>query len=252
MNRHFAFLSMVALAGCNSQPAPLTQTEYFNKYAQAMCDGLSPACLMIPATCTAGRLAECQGDAQIAATNGWDFLPPNADAYLRKVSAAYGKVKQGSVITAKDYKDMEEARGKVYRGTGLANKGTCLADADCLDGLICDKGRCGNEKTVAQGAPCANIGETCPQNFFCGDSGGGVLLCVTKVGLGGACTDAPCLENLRCTAGFCAMQLDFGQACTLDQDCSSGFCEPYAGKCALDIRFAPGNFDCIALGGPSS
>ena len=255
MKCRFVLLSVITLAGCNNQPAPLTQTEYCNKYAQDVCAGVSPACLVPTASCIAFQLDKCSQEAQ--ANAGKDFLPPNAEAYLNLVSAAYNKVKQGDVITAKDFQAMEQARGRVYRGTVQAN-GPCASDAECLDGLTCDAAKfyCGTTKLVDPGAGCANIGETCrPPGYFC-NKVGGIYVCTSKVGLGGACADAsppspaiPCLENLRCSAGFCAMQLDYGQDCTVDQDCSSGFCEPYAAVCALDVRFANRNPDCLVMGG---
>jgi hypothetical protein len=247
MNRRFAFLSMVALAGCGNQPGPLTQTEYCTQYAQDVCAGVSPACLLRPADCTAGRLAECTAVARNNA--GRDFLPPNAEACLNKVNAAYGKLNQGAVaLGASDIQAMNQVCGNIYRGTVLAN-GPCTVDADCLDPLICDKGYCGTAKTVAQGAGCANIGEVCPQGFYCGGVTG-VLVCAVKMGLGGACDAAnPCLETLRCVVGACAVQLGIGDDCAVDQDCDSGFCEPYAAKCALDVRFANGSAACIAMGG---
>lgn len=255
MECRLVLLSVFAFAACNSQPPPLTQTEYCNKYAQAVCAGVSPACLVTPANCMALQLDKCSQQAQDNA--GKDFLPPNAEAYLNLVSAAYGKVKQGDVITASDFQAMEQARSKVYRGTVRAN-GPCTTDAECLDGLTCDvaKFHCGTTKLVDPGAGCANIGETCrPPGFFCSNAIS-IWVCTSKVALGGACADAapptpaiPCLENLRCSAGFCAMQLAFGEVCSVDQDCSSGFCEPYAGLCAQDVRFANGNPDCVAMGG---
>ncbi len=249
MNHRFVLLCAIALAGCSSQPAPLTQTEYCNQYAQDVCDGVSPACLMTPATCMAGRLAQCTGDAQTAANNHWDFIPPNAEACLNKVNATYGKLNGGAVsLSPADLMSVDLACGNVYRGTELPN-GPCVVDADCLDGLICDKGYCGTAKLVAQGAGCANIGEYCPYGSYC-SAASGVWMCASKLGLGGACNAAnPCLENLRCAAGVCSVQLDIGEDCSVDQDCSSGFCEPYAFKCAQDVRFANGNLDCQAMGG---
>jgi hypothetical protein len=237
---------MVALAACGSQPGPLTPIEYCNKYAQDVCDGVVRACLMTEASCKAGRLIECSNQAQENA--GRDFIPTNADAYLNKVNAAYGKLKQGELtLGASEFQALNQARSKVYRGTVLAN-GVCAADADCLDPLICDKNHCGTASMVAQGEGCANTGETCPPGFYCGNSAG-VPLCVTKVDLGGFCDTAPCLENLRCLGGACAVQLGIGQVCAVDQDCESGFCEPYAAKCALDVQFGNGSAACNFMSG---
>ncbi len=247
MNHRFVILGAIAFAGCSSQPEPLTQTEYCNQYAQDVCAGIVPACLMPQADCMAGRLAECTAQAQENA--GRDFLPPNAQVCLDKVKAVYGKLNQGAVsLSPADLETVALACGKVYRGTELPN-GPCVADADCLDGLICDKGYCGTARLVAQGAGCANIGEYCPSGSYCSTTSG-VWMCASKLGLGGACSAAnPCLESLRCAGGICSVQLDIGGACSVDQDCSSGFCEPYALKCAQDVRFANGNLDCQAMGG---
>lgn len=241
---------MTILAGCGSEPGPLTQTEFCNRYAQHVCDGVSPACLVTPASCTAGRLADCTELARINA--GRDFNPANADSCLNKVNSTYGKLKQGSVaLNAVEIQAMNEACADVYRGTVLAN-GPCTSDAVCLDGLTCDmaKGFCGTSKLVAHGAGCANVGETCPSGSFC-SAVTGVWLCLGKAGLGGACNDAnPCLENLRCAAGTCVVQLGIGEVCAADQDCNTGLCEPYARKCAQDVRFANGSAACVAMGGP--
>jgi len=250
MNRCFSLLSMIILVGCGSEPGPLTQTEFCNKYAQNVCAGVVPACLVTAPSCTAGQLAECTELARINA--GRDFNPANAEACLNKVNSTFSKLKQGSVaLSAADIQAKNQACADVYRGTVLAN-GPCTTDAACLDGLICDaaKGFCGTSKLVAQGAGCANVGETCPPGSFCSNITG-VWLCLGKAGLGGACNAAnPCLENLRCAAGTCIVQLGIGEVCTVDQDCDTGLCEPYAGKCAQDVRYANGSAACVAMGGP--
>jgi hypothetical protein len=248
----FIVLSVVALAGCGSQPGQLTQLEFCNKYAQTVCAAVEPACLITEASCTAGRLAECSGQAQESVSAGRAFNPANAEAYLNKVNAAYGAKGGAFSIGKLEWQALTQARDNVYRGPIAAN-GVCAVDADCLDGLICDKQYCGKEKVVAQGAGCANIGETCPPGSYC-SSATGVWMCVSKVVLGGSCAASPCLENLRCAGGICAQQLGFGELCSADQDCESGdsgsrgFCEPYAAKCALDVQFSNGSAACIAIG----
>ena len=246
MKRSSVFLGTVVLAACGGQPGPLTQTEYCNQYAQDVCAGVSPACLITLDSCMAGRLAECTMEASQNATR--DFIPSNAETCLNKVNVAYGKLKQGNLaLSSSDLQAMKQACGKVYRGTGSLN-GRCYVDADCLDDLICDKGYCGNASVVGPGAGCANIGEVCPGGSFC-SAATGVWVCSSKVGLGGVCASAPCLENLRCAGGICTVQLGIGEACSADQDCVTGFCEPYAGLCAQDVRFANGSAACRAMGG---
>ncbi len=244
--RRSALLGVVALAGCGSQPGPLTPAEYCNQYAQDVCAAVTTACLVPEASCLTGQLVACNADAQNKA--GLDFIPSNAQTCLDKVKATYGKLNQGLAIPAADFQAMNEVCSEVYRGTKVANA-SCAGDAECISGLICDKGHCGTAAVVAPGAGCANIGETCPQGFYCSGASG-IWVCASKVATGVACDDAlPCLENLRCVAGVCTARLGIGEDCTLDQDCSSGFCEPYALKCALELRFASGNVDCMAMGG---
>lgn len=194
----------------------------------------------------AGRLAECSAQAQ--QNIGRDFIPSNGEACLAKVAEVYGKLNQGTVaLSAVAIASMDDACANVYRGT-ITTNGPCAVDVDCFDGMICDKGKCGSARIVAAGQGCANIGELCPQGTYCGPDANNVLACLGKGRLGAPCSDAvPCQENLRCAAGACAVQLDVGVDCSVDQDCATGFCEPYAQKCAVDIRFANGSAACTAM-----
>jgi hypothetical protein len=239
-------LALVAFAGCGSDKPPTTQTEYCATYAQEICAAVAPACLITESACTAGRLADCSVQAQQNSRR--DFIPSNADACLAKIGEVYGKLNQGAVaLTAAAIASIDDACANVYRGTQALN-GPCEVDVDCLDGFICDKGFCGRAKVVAQGQGCANIGEICPPGSYCSGAAP-VSLCVSKGRLGVSCDSAPCMENLRCESGSCAVQLGVGVACSVDQDCATGFCEPYAKMCADDVRFANKSAACTAMGG---
>jgi hypothetical protein len=240
-------LVLVAFAGCGSDKAPTTQTEYCGLYAQEICAAVAPACLMTESACTAGRLADCGVQAQQNSRR--DFLPSNADACLAKIGEVYGKLNQGAVaLTAAAITSINDACANVYRGTKATN-GSCEVDVDCLDGLVCDKGFCGRANIVAQGQGCANVGEICPPGNYCSGAAP-VSSCVSKGQLGADCNDAvPCLENLRCESGVCAVQLEVGVACAVNQDCKTRFCEPYAQMCANDVRFANKSAACTAMGG---
>ncbi len=241
---------VLAVAGCGSGGVPITPTQFCNEFAQAVCDAVASACLVTHTACTSVQVTQCTANQVRAAAAGRDFLPPNAEACLSKVRDVYGKLNQGAVaLQAADVLAMDSTCSDTYRGSEVAF-GPCSIDQDCVDGLICDKGFCGTSTTKAAGAQCANVGETCPQGFYCGATTSGVLVCEAKLGVQAACDDAnPCLEDLRCAGGVCAEQLGVGEACTSNQDCSTGFCEPYARKCANDIRFANGSAACLALGG---
>ena len=240
-----ALVALVSLAGCGNDKSPTTQTEYCNTYAQEICAAVAPACLITTSACMAGRLADCSAQAQ--QNIGRDFLPSNADACLAKIREVYGKLNQGAVaLTAAAIASIDNACANVYRGTKALDR-PCEVDVDCLDGYICDKGFCGRAKVVAQGQGCANVGEICPQGSYCSGAAP-VSLCVSKGSLGATCDDsAPCLETLRCESGACAVQLGVGFACSVDQDCDTGFCEPYAKLCANDVRFANNSAACTAM-----
>ena len=259
MKRLFLVLALAPLASCGSDPAPITPNDFFQQRADIECAALSTACLMPEATCTAGRLAQHATEYQTAVAAFRTFVPANAEACLAKVRAVYGKISAGAVALAgSEYLGMLAVCANVYRGAS-AEYQPCQSDLDCNDGLICDPkgdgvGHCGTPKLVGPGAGCANIGEYCPTGAYCLNNGnsstGDVWLCTAKVTAQGACSStSPCLETLRCSAGLCVARLDIGEACASDGDCNSNFCEPYALRCANDIRFAPGSPACIAVGG---
>jgi hypothetical protein len=254
--RRLIVLLLPCLAmGCGIEDKPLTPTDFSTRYAQEICAAVSPACLIPEASCVAQQLSVRAAADQAAINQGRSFLPSAAQTCLNQVSSAYGQLQGGKVaLKADDLHKVNEACSGVYRGRKLANE-ACGADEDCVTGLICDfaktagSGRCGAKKVVLQGGGCANIGEVCPTGFYCG-AGTGVLTCQSKLDLGLACNEsAPCLETLRCSGGACAAQLGFGELCTVDQDCASGLCEPYALKCADDVRFADRTPACAAMGG---
>jgi hypothetical protein len=239
-------LLAVALLGCNNDPAALTPNQYFQKRADLVCSAVASACLFPASTCVAGRVAEFTAEYQAALASFRDFIPGNADACLAKVKDVYGKIEQGVVaLKAADYQAMQAICANVYRGASAA-LGPCALDADCLDNLICDKGYCTTGKTVAAGALCGNPGELCPSGFYCTNATG-PSICTSKITLQGYCATSPCQENLRCLGGYCVARLDIGEPCASDGDCSGNFCEPYAKKCAEDIRFANGSAACIAM-----
>jgi hypothetical protein len=247
--RRVLLLGPLLAMGCGNENKSLTPTDFVNQYAEDVCAGVSPACLIPLATCTSIQITDRNQKAQEAAGLGWSFVPDAGQTCLAKVGSIYGALKTSAVVKAADFEAMHQACDQVYRGPGKVNE-VCTADADCTSGLICDKGHCGNKSVVPPGAGCANIGETCPVGSYCGASTDGIRSCTPKIGLGGACGEAaPCLETLRCPAGVCAAQLGIGEKCAVDQDCASKFCEPFAYQCADDVRFANHSAACVAMGG---
>lgn len=248
-------LGSLLASGCGEENKPLTPAEFSNRYAQDMCKQLSLACLIPQTSCMAGRLAARATLDQEAIARGQAFVPSNAENCLSQVNSVYGKLQQGTVaLKASEIQAVDQACRDVYRGAKLANE-ACGVNEDCVMGLICDTskgtatGRCGTKTDVVAGAGCANIGETCPRGSYCGNSAG-IFVCQPKMDLAAACSPTvPCLESLRCAGGLCVSQLDMGELCTADQDCATGFCEPYIGRCAADVRFAYGSPTCLKIAG---
>lgn len=248
-------LASLSALGCGNEDKPLTPAEFTDRYVQSVCTAVSEACLMTSSACVSEQLSERAQTDQAAVTAGRAFMPADAQTCLDKVATVYGKLDHGTVALAPaDLRALAQACAPVYRGNKLAGQ-TCAVDEDCIAGLLCDhgktadSGRCGSRAPVAQGEGCANIGEVCPVGFYCGVAAE-LRKCLPKVGLGGACdAQTPCLESYRCADGTCIAQLGVGEVCSTDQDCATGFCEPYAGKCAADVRFANGSAACVAMGG---
>ena len=239
-----AVAALVATS-CSRDGRPMTTADFCQDYSERECGDVAPACLEPEDDCLTARQAACTDRAQIEESAQRPFDPTNAGACLSRVSAVFGVLKQNLAITAKDYRSIETACARVFHGNAAANQ-ACGVDADCSGTLMCNKGRCGTLRQVDPGAGCANIGEYCPQGYYCGVVSG-VLVCTARPGLGAMCSpEVACLEDLRCDGGICADGLAIGVACQNDGDCASGFCEPFASKCGTDVRFANGTPACQA------
>jgi hypothetical protein len=240
-----ALLAALVVTSCNRDDRPMTRAEFCQNRSERECSSVAPACLLPEVDCLAARQAACASQGQIEESAQRPFDPANADACLSRVSAVFGVLSHNLAIEAKDYRSIDEACARVFHGNAAANE-TCGVDADCSGTLVCDKGRCGTWRQVDPGAGCANIGESCPQGYYCG-SGSGVWMCTARPGLGAMCdAEVACIEDLRCVGGTCADRLTIGIACQDDGECASGFCEPFASKCATDVRFAEGTSACRA------
>jgi hypothetical protein len=238
-------VAALVVTNCSRDDRPMTRAEFCQDYSERECSAVAPACLEPEDDCLAARQASCTDRAQIEESAQRPFDPANAGACLSRVSAVFAVLKQNLAIGAKDYRSVDTACARVFHGNAAANQ-ACGVDADCSGTLICDKGRCGSLRQVDPGAGCANIGEYCPQGYYCGGVSG-LLMCTARPGLGAVCsTEVACLEDLRCYNGICADRLAIGLACQDDGDCASGFCEPFASKCGTDVRFADGTPACQA------
>jgi hypothetical protein len=241
-----AALMTLCLTACGVGDAPMTRALFCQEASQGECRSVSPACLVDESDCLTARLAVWTAIARDQESKGRLFDPANADACLAKVKAVYGVLANNLAIKAKDVRALNETCARVFHGGAEANE-PCGDDSDCTGTWVCDKGRCGSLRQVGPGEGCANIGEYCAQGYTCSASSG-VWMCVARAGIGAACSaESACLENLRCANGACADGLAIGLVCQKDEDCASGFCEPYAHKCGNDIRFAPETPACLAF-----
>jgi len=246
-----AALAALVVTSCNRDDRPMTRTEFCQDYSERECSDAASACLVPEVDCLTARQAACADRAQIEESALRSFDPTNAEACLSKVSAVFSVLDHNLAIVAKDYRTIDTACARVFHGNAGPND-TCGVNADCSGTLICDKGRCGTWRQVDPGAGCANIGEYCPQGYYCGVVSA-VLVCTARPGLGAICSpEVACLEDLRCDSGLCTDRLAIGLACQNDGDCASGFCEPFASKCGTDVRFADGTPACQAYQPPSA
>jgi hypothetical protein len=242
---------MTGLAACGSGNKEMTVAEFTQKISQSECAKVVTACLVTETACLSTRQNYWSQVASQQATTGRPFDPDMGDQCISKAKSVYSAVEKGLAISAKDYRDFLQTCGRIFHGPYKVNE-LCSVDTDCTGSLVCDKQHCGTLSEVGPGKGCANIGEFCSQGYTCQPSAG-VYMCVAKASKGALCTsDESCLEALRCSAGVCADALGVGYACLADEDCATGFCEPFALKCGADIRFAPGSPACLAFQAPTA
>jgi hypothetical protein len=250
MSKKLVSLSLVisGLAACGSGSKEMTVAQFTNDISEIECERVTMACLVTQTDCLATRQVHWSDVASQQAATGRPFDPDMGKQCLSKTKSVYGALEKGMAISAEDYRDFLRTCARIFHGPANLNE-KCAADLDCTGSLVCDipKQRCGNRIEVGPGKGCANVGESCSQGFTCLLSDG-VYMCVAKASKGTPCTsDESCLEALRCAGGVCADGLGVGYACQADENCATGFCEPYALKCGADIRFAPGSPACQAF-----
>ena len=111
-------------------------------------------------------------------------------------------------------------------------------------------------RVVAAGGNCANPGEVCQPAEYC-KAVDGLSICNARADKNAECSaTVPCKPNLRC-AGTCMDKVANNAACTSDDECATGYCNPYApasvGRtCLPGLSFAPFAPSCEAYFGPSA
>jgi hypothetical protein len=228
----------------------MDEAAFCRDYARKECLPVANACMAPAADCEAARVAACDARVRDARAAGRAFRVGNVDACLDTVSRTYAK----SLITAEDLRELDRACARVFGGNLAANE-RCARDSDCGNGLICDKGRCGQLRIVDRGANCGNPGEICRIGEVCRPLGactpGDCLYtCNPKRSRGMACNDSddPCDESQRCVSGTCIDRLPLQAACQASGDCLSGYCSPEFKVCGAGLNFAWGAPQCWAFG----
>jgi hypothetical protein len=231
---------LVLLGGCsmNDDGAGM-EAKFCVQLAQSECDGIADLCSRERMDCVNIRAAVCDTRSQAERAMGRSFRAGNAGPCLDQTRATY---RAGATIKAVDFQMLEAKCGRVYEGSAGSND-SCMADADCKGPLICDKRRCGELKMVAANANCGNPGERCPAEQYC-KQGDGFFSCTARNAAGAVCSiNAECTEDLRCRGTACIAKLPLDSECSRDDDCVSGYCDPYppAGRprtCATGLNFA--------------
>jgi hypothetical protein len=229
--------------GCVRDNAAMTEEQFCQDYARAECSQVASFCSASAEACEPVRVAACREAAGRLKGVGHEFNPGNTDRCLKKVKEAYATLP----IYPATLKAVDDTCARVFAGTARAVE-PCVVDYDCVEGLICDKGRCGTEKIVAANAGCANIGERCPHGEYCSNEATGFFMCTQRLTEGMACAATrPCAEELRCRS-TCVSRLPAGQPCAIDDDCLTGYCTRYVPNptCGGGLTFSPGAPSCTA------
>ncbi len=242
----------LAVAGCGVlDDKPHSVGDFCGEYAKIECESTAVTCSRTRAECEPIRRAACQAFVAPLEDPSRLFRSNNADDCLEQLRVTYKK----SLITAADLQALTAKCGRVVEGAAVANT-TCAVDQDCRSPLICDKKRCGPLTVVGAGRNCANPGEVCQPNEYCRPSDS-LMICTARPDKGASCSlDVPCKPNLRCS-GTCVEKMPVNAACVEDDDCVSGYCNPYpppgGGRtCLAGLSFAPFAPTCEAYFGPST
>src|SRR4051812_34920727 len=233
------------MSACGSGSSGMTEEKFCAEYADIECAKVATFCSFSAASCEPIRVNACREFAQRSKSGGRQFNPAKTDACLGELRHAYGLLP----ISATSLGQVDATCSRVFEGRAQMGE-TCAVAFDCHEGLICDKGRCGVEHTVAGGAGCANIGERCPKGEYCTNATG-IYVCTRRLDPGATCSEAaPCIETYRCRS-MCLPRLEVGTKCTSDDDCESGYCNPYVlpgttRTCGPGLTFSNQAPSCLA------
>ena len=231
-----------ALVSCGDDPAPLpadpllsmpaTHVAVVCQKALSCCSGKEQSGVLAldppPAT-----LSECE--ARLGA-----LLEASFDQQRRAVDA-------GRLVFHTERADACYASVSALSCTGFFEKDFLGTNADCL-GMF--------EGQVASGGDCGADEECRGATSLCDLSAGQTLgKCAILPGKGEPCVDGRCGAALFCRLGMggsglvCASLSALGEACSLDLDCTSGYCQAPAYLCAdpaPDGAACSANVGCVS------
>jgi hypothetical protein len=225
-----AFSGVVALVACSSNDTEdkfASSGSFCVEKAAAECANIAAACGATEAVCKDKRTNLCNTAASAATAQGRDYRANAAQDCLDKINEIFKE----KVITAEGDGDVTKTCDRVYGGSKTANT-PCAKSFECEGALICDRGICIAEESVALKGQCNNAGQVCDKGTYC-QAQGGTKFCVEKNKLGDTCgPDAPCLESLLCDK-VCKAKVAVGEACTVDEECApeAPYCDTLQHKC---------------------
>lgn len=253
-------LPLIAWA-CSSQTAtplyPDVATFCVAK-AKAICQAVA-ICAADPTACQTYQVSKCDTDATAATASGVrKYSSENAPACIDALSSAFGnsssEVSYAQLVGPGSLTDKCE---RVLVG-GATKDQPCASDYDCANNLICvpaEPGTTSSESVCASPVQknamdlCAEPGDQCPTDTYCGPPPGGVAPeCIPAAQPGQACAAAsPCVSAERCSNGLCVARATGGSSCSTSDDCAAvdPYCDVYAGNiCTIGLTFATGALDC--------
>ena len=182
-----AALAIGVGVGCSSStssdPYP-TSDSWASALATAECDVVFNECGDNESACVTQRTTIHQEEAASRTTGTRKYNSGNVQACLDATTAAL----KDTPVSATDKATMDDKCERVFEGQTAA-LAACSSDYDCTGSNICDpvKLACGPQNTIADGQQCANIGDECGANEYCGKSGASYV-CTTRPSLGEACS----------------------------------------------------------------
>jgi hypothetical protein len=249
-------LTMIVV-GCSTAPTPPDQNvaAFCTDWAKAKCQ-IASTCQFDPAVCTTFQTQVCNDFAVAAQASGTRlYNQANGKACIDALNGAY--TSNATSILASELATLDATCNKAFAGSTPPHS-PCTTDFDCTGGLFCVQvpGQtsrvCATVTDKNLGDYCADPGDSCQGQSFCGPTPAGPQ-CIATAGTGNNCSAAlPCGPSDRCVAGVCTARAGQGGPCATSADCGSNapYCDTYPpASCVTMLTFGRGSYDCNGIGG---